>query len=134
MKSISRIFLFVLLLNFSIPLDGTRQSMKAYVKVESGSSQSLYTKYLLQHIQTRETVGKLFEMLNDSFQLCEDSSISDQMKPEYKVSGQSFSLSAPLRRQTNVSQLQKLFFKQCRFESLIPLVDHDVMSIGLLKR
>ena len=111
---------------------GTRQNMKAYVKVESHSSQSLYTKYLLQHIQTRETVGKLFEMLNDSFTKGEDSSISKEMKPEYKVSGQSFSLSAPLRQQSSASPLQKLFFKKCRFESLINLEDHDCMSIGLL--
>ena len=55
---------------------GTRQSMRSFVKMDkSGLSQSLYTKYLLQHIQTKDSVGSLFEMLNCSFTKGEDASI-----------------------------------------------------------
>ena len=66
---------------------------------KSGLSQSLYTKYLLQHIKTPHiSIGTMFERLNCSFTMGEDASIVAQMKPEFKDSTrQSFSLSAPLR-------------------------------------
>lgn len=48
---------------------GTRQSKRSFVKMDkSGFSQSLYTKYLLQHICTKDiSISSMFERLNCSF-------------------------------------------------------------------
>ena len=100
---------------------GTRQSMRSFVKMDnkSGLSQSLYTKYLLQHISTKNiSISTMFEKLNCSFTMNEDASIVAQMKPEFKDSTrQSFCLSAPLRHGSASLQHQK-FFEMCRFEAL----------------
>ncbi len=100
---------------------GTRQSMRSFVKMDnrSGLSQSLYTKYLLQHIKTKNiSVGTMFERLNCSFTMSEDASVVAQMKPEFKDSTrQAFSLAAPLRH-SYASRLHKRFFQLCRFEAL----------------
>ena len=112
---------------------GTRQSMRAFVLVDkSGLSQSLYTKYLLKHLQTQESVGSLFEQLNCSFTRNEDASIVAKMKPEYKDSTrQKFSLSAPLR-QSSASKLHREFFKYCRIEPMAPnFEDYMQCSLGL---
>ena len=107
--------------------------MRAFVLVDkSGLSQSLYTKYLLKHLQTQESVGSLFEQLNCSFTRNEDASIVAKMKPEYKDSTrQKFSLSAPLR-QSSASKLHKEFFKYCRIEPMAPnFEDYMQCSLGL---
>lgn len=98
---------------------GTRQSMRSFVKMDkSGLSQSLYTKYLLQHIKSKISVGAMFEKLNCSFTKGEDASIVAQMKPEFKDSTrQSFSLTAPLRH-SYASGQHKRFFRLCRFEAI----------------
>ena len=102
---------------------GTRQSMRSFVKVDnkSGLSQSLYTKYLLQHIKTPHiSIGTMFERLNGSFTMGEDASIVAQMKPEFKDSTrQSFSLAAPLRH-ASASPQHKKWFRLSRFEAMPP--------------
>ena len=109
--------------------------MRSFVKMDkSGVSQSLYTKYLLQHIRSSESIGSLFEKLNCSFTKGEDASIVAKMKPEYKDSTrQKFSIASPLR-QSSAVKLQKLFFKNCRMESLSKghdFEDHSQCSLGL---
>ena len=74
--------------------------MRSFAKLnKSGTSQSLYTKYLLQHLTVPNiSVGTMFERLNCSFTQGEDPALIAFMKPEFKDSTrQSFSLSNPLR-------------------------------------
>ena len=113
---------------------GTRQSMRSFVKMDkSGTSQSLYTKYLLQHLNVPNiSVGTMFERLNCSFTQGEDAAIVAFMKPEFKDSTrQSFCLSAPLRS-AQASKLHQDFFSLCRIESMTPTFEDAVtMQLGI---
>ena len=91
---------------------GTRHTMENYEKLTHG----VYMKHLLKHIQTKESVGKLFEMVAQSFTESEDQRLSTKMMPEHKNGlKQSVSLSAPIRRGKE-SHLVQLHFKISRYE------------------
>ena len=113
---------------------GTRQSMRSFVKMDkSGTSQSLYTKYLLQHLTVPNiSVGTMFERLNCSFTQGEDAAIVAFMKPEFKDSTrQSFCLSAPLRT-AQASKLHQDFFTLCRIESMTTQFEDEIsMQLGI---